>query len=48
MTFDELNASWEAALVGPISVEMTFAEDLLVLGAGTRLTNLARPSMSVV
>jgi hypothetical protein len=43
MTLDELNASWEAALAGPIGVEMTFVEDLIVLGAETRLTNAGAP-----
>ncbi len=43
MRTDELNKAWEAATARPIAAEMTFIEDVLALGAGTRLARVGAP-----
>ncbi len=43
MRLDELGKAWEAAAAWPIAAEMTFAGDVLALGAGTRLAKAGAP-----
>jgi hypothetical protein len=40
MRLDELSKSWEAAAAHPITPEMSFDGDFLVLGAQTRLAKV--------